>query len=298
MELRQLRCFVAAAEQLNFTRAARELGIGQSALSQQIARLEESLGVRLFDRTTRAVRLTAAGREFLPPARGTLRQAEAAEAAARSTDGTVSGRLALGMPAGLTRVDLPALLAGFQALHPEVQLTARALRSEQTLLDLRRGVIDLGLVHLREGAPPAGIGVEPIVTEDLAALVPAVHPLARRRRITVEELAAAMPTVEFVGGFELRALADEVFARAGAERQVAFEVTQGAALAGLVAAGLGTAVVPASIAPVLAGMAHCAVLGLPAGTGRRTYALAWPGEQAAASTARAFLGFVRAQPAL
>ena len=129
MELRHLRHFVALAEELHFGRAARRLSISQPPLSFSIRRLEEDLGVRLFERTSRQVRLTAAGAAFLVESRRILGQAEDARALVGRIAAGLSGRLQLGFVASMLYRGLPELLACFRRDHPGIDLALRELNS-------------------------------------------------------------------------------------------------------------------------------------------------------------------------
>lgn len=130
MELQQLRYVVAVAETNNFTRAAERCLVVQSALSHQIARLERELGARLFDRTSRRVRLTPAGTAFLPAARQCLDAAERAAAEAAAAVGLVRGRLAVGLIPTVAAVDIPAALRDFRREYPDVRISLRVGASE------------------------------------------------------------------------------------------------------------------------------------------------------------------------
>src|SRR6478609_4922414 len=123
MELQQMRYVIAVAEMNNFTRAAQRCLVVQSALSHQIARLEKELGARLFERTSRRVRLTAAGAAFLPAARQCLEAAERAAAEVAAAVGEVRGRLTVGLIPTVAAVDLPAVLRDFHGRHPKARIS-------------------------------------------------------------------------------------------------------------------------------------------------------------------------------
>src|SRR3954471_2101580 len=123
MELQQMRYVVAVAGTSNFTRAAEQCLVVQSALSHQVARLERELGARLFDRTSRRVRLTPAGEAFLPPARQCLDAAERAAAEVAAAVGEVRGRLAVGLIPTVTAADVPAALRDFRQRYPHVRIS-------------------------------------------------------------------------------------------------------------------------------------------------------------------------------
>ncbi|MGW3174234.1 LysR family transcriptional regulator [Streptomyces sp. NPDC001153] len=181
MELRQLSYFVAVAEELHFGRAAERLHIVQSAVSQQIQRLERELGAELFDRSPRRVRLTGAGERLLPEARAVLAAAERARAAVAAPAG-----LRLGTSTGLG-AHLDRVLAAFAERAPEVPVELVSLPAGERLARVAAGRLDAAFV--RSADPPAGVRVVPLWPDPLVAAVPAAHPLARQAEIELAELA-------------------------------------------------------------------------------------------------------------
>ncbi|GLY68424.1 LysR family transcriptional regulator [Amycolatopsis taiwanensis] len=182
MELRALRYFVTVAEELHFGRAAERLNIVQPAVSQQVARLERELGVRLLDRSPRRVRLTEAGRRVLDAARETLLAAERVRAAVD----TPAARVRIGTEPGLTR----RLERGIDALHehnPSFEVALVDLPVTPRLNALRRGELDLVLA--RGVVSAAGLRVLPTWSEPLCAVVSTRHPAARRVSVTLAEMA-------------------------------------------------------------------------------------------------------------
>src|SRR3954470_8793487 len=141
MELQQMRYVVAVAETSNFTRAAEQCLVVQSALSHQIARLERELGAKLFERTSRRVRLTPAGEAFLPAARQALEAAERARAEVAAAAGEVRGRLAIGPPPPVSSVDLPRLLVKYRSRYPRVQISLRSAISEEMIEQVKEGTL-------------------------------------------------------------------------------------------------------------------------------------------------------------
>jgi DNA-binding transcriptional LysR family regulator len=144
MELRHLEHFVTVAEERNFTRAARRLHLVQSALSVSIRSLERELGTRLFERTTREVRLTDAGRVLLPEARRTLDAAASAQAAVFGAQAGLRGTLRLGMMQVITAVDMVSLIARFHRERPLVNIQPKTAPggSAAMISDVRRGTLD------------------------------------------------------------------------------------------------------------------------------------------------------------
>jgi DNA-binding transcriptional LysR family regulator len=181
MELRQLAYFVTVAEELHFGRAAERLHIVQSAVSQQIQRLERELGAELFDRTPRRVRLTTAGERLLPEARTVLAAADRARAAVAPPPGLRIGT-STGLGAHLDRV-----LAAFARRAPDVPVELFSLPAAERLAQVAGGRLDAAFVRAVEPVP--GVRVLPLWADPLVAALPATHPLARRPEIGVEELA-------------------------------------------------------------------------------------------------------------
>jgi DNA-binding transcriptional LysR family regulator len=188
VELRHLRYFIAVAEELNFSRAAQRMHMAQPPLSAAIRQLERDLGVDLFLRTTREVKLTDAGRAFLQGARRTLADAErAAEDAKRAAVGEL-GRLRIAYSWSTRFETLPALGRVFRASHPDVELLAQEMWNARMPAAFASGSIDIALSLCPEIA--AELELAPIRKERLVALLPAAHPLTRADAIPLAALAA------------------------------------------------------------------------------------------------------------
>ncbi|WP_368396719.1 LysR family transcriptional regulator [Streptomyces sclerotialus] len=247
VELRQLTYVVAVAETGSFTRAAHRCFVVQSALSHQIARLEQELGTRLFERTSRRVRVTAAGEAFLGPAREALAAVERAGAEAVACGSEVRGQLSLGIIAPLTAVDLPGLLAAYRGRHPDVHVTLRARPVRDLLQQVREDALDLAFVDMGPGRLPAGLAGRELAHEDLVAIVPHGHRLADTAQATLGRLAEET-MIDMPPGSGIRRHNDTAFATAGVPRTVAFEADTMALLEELVGRGLGIGLVPAAAA--------------------------------------------------
>ncbi|MEW1660835.1 LysR family transcriptional regulator [Streptomyces sp. NPDC093707] len=272
MELQQMRYVVAVAETGGFTRAAERCQVVQSGLSHQIARLEKELGARLFDRTSRSVRLTAAGEAFLPVARQTLQAAERARAEVAAASGTVRGRLAVGAISTVSAVDLARELGAFHARYPEVRVSLRMEMSEALLAHVREGTLDVAFVGLVPGARTVGVREKVLARGELVAVVPPEHPLAGREWTTLARVARET-FVDFAAGSAARRQRDEAFRAAGLSAEVAFEVTTVELLAELVRAGLGIGMVPEASARRLTGLRTVRVRPAP----ERTERVVWSG---------------------
>jgi len=182
MELRQLRYFLTVAEELNFGRAAERLHIVQPGVSQQISRLERELGVRLFHRTTRQVRLTAAGERLLPEARAAL---DAADRVRRLAGDLATGAEAVGLRIGTSQGLGDRLDRILEATDAPVRLTARPLPDR--LAAVRSGELDAAFVRVLSEAP--GLDVHPLWSDPLVAALPAAHPLAALPKLRPAQLA-------------------------------------------------------------------------------------------------------------
>lgn len=250
MELRHLRYFVQVAEDLHFARAAARLGISQPPLSQQIRQLEEELGVRLLDRTSRRVTLTYAGTMFLEAARRTLAEAEKAATVARRAASGELGELRVGFNASAPFIaQVAAAIYAFRLRYPDVQLALSEIAGPAQVAAILADALDVGF--LRSAAPPAlpsELTATRILRERLVVATRPDHPLAGRAGLRLAE-AAAHPLVVYAsdrsGGFT-----EELFAlmrATGAEPRVAQTVREVSTLLGLVAAGVGITVVAESL---------------------------------------------------
>ena len=250
MELRHLRYFVAVAEELHVGRAARRLNIAQPPLSRQIRDLERDLGAPLFTRVPRGVELTAVGRAFLPEARLTLAQAERAQRSARRAARGESGRLRVGyVEAATYSAVLPDVLGFFRLHLPSIGLSLFEMDVVQQAEAFRDGRIDVGVLHSPPPDADRWLRVEPVYVDPLVAALPHSHRLAGRRRLALSDLAVdAFVLVPRSSG---PTLYDGVIARcsaAGFSPRVVQEAAGWHTLVGLVAAAIGVAFVPRSLA--------------------------------------------------
>ncbi|AWS43009.1 LysR family transcriptional regulator [Streptosporangium sp. 'caverna'] len=250
MEFQQMRYVVAVAETSNFTRAAEQCLVVQSALSHQIARLERELGAKLFERTSRRVRLTPAGEAFLPAARQALEAAERARAEVAAAAGEIRGRLAIGAISTVAAVDLPVVLKQFRLRHREVRISLRTSPSEELIERVRQGTLDVAFLGLPLGVRPQGVRGRELARDNLVAVVAPDHPLAGQEDVDLHRLADE-PFVDFPAGTAGRAHSDAAFAAAGVRREVAFEVTAADMMARLIRQGLGIGMLPAAFVPEL-----------------------------------------------
>ncbi|AEW98221.1 LysR family transcriptional regulator [Streptantibioticus cattleyicolor] len=287
MELRQLECFVAVAEELSFTGAAARLHVVQSAVSATIAALEGELHTRLLERTSRRVDLSDAGRALLPKARAALDAVRDARDAVDDVNGGVRGTLRVGTLSSLGSIDLPALLGRFHREHPAVSVrlaTAASCGASPGLVKaLTEGRLDLAFVSV-PGSPPPGVRWRNLTTTPLYLVVPAGHRLAERSRVTLGELADEA-FIDFPRGYGNRAVTDRAFATAGLRRNVAIEITAIGAGADFVRHGLGVALLPRGSAGPDGNLVALPITGADLNW---PISLATPGNRSASAAARAF----------
>ena len=241
----QLRCFAAVAEELHFGRAAARLNMTQPPLSRQIQVLERILDVQLLERTSRSVRLTAAGRSFLPEAQRILRLAETATHVTRQVAAGRAGVLKLGFTAASAYDFLPRLVTALRQTLPDVTLSLREMVSKDQIEELLAGRIDAALVRPPVTHPDL-IAVRALA-EPLVVALPAGNPLALRDRLTPGDLGLE-PLIAYAPN-EARYFHDLVlglFTEAGIPPRIVQQLTQIHSILALVRSALGIALVPAA----------------------------------------------------
>ncbi|AWH30689.1 LysR substrate-binding domain-containing protein [Stenotrophomonas sp. YAU14A_MKIMI4_1] len=246
IDIRPLRYFLAVAETLHFGRAAERLHVTQPPLSRQIAALERSLGVALFERDSRHVRLTPAGQRFREDARAVLASLQQACHTARQIDAGEQGELQVGFMMHAAHSSVPPLARRFMAACPQVQLRLREALPFPLLDGVLSGELDAGI-----GFAPAamrGLQMQPLLQEPLCVVVPQDHRLARRRQVAVAALAdEGLITAPAEVVPTLREAIDACFRAVGLEPRIRLEVQLQQSIVSLVAEGLGIALVPASL---------------------------------------------------
>src|ERR1700691_1188223 len=175
IELRHLRYFLAVAETLHFSKAAQTLGMAQPPLSQQIRRLEELVGHRLFDRTTRGVKLTLAGQLLAERARGTMDKVHDDLAQVRRLGRGEEGTLTVGFSGSVMFTALPAAIEAYRRRYPKVELRLRELATSAQIAALLTGTLDLAF--LRDADPSEGVQISTLLEERYVAVLPNGHPL-------------------------------------------------------------------------------------------------------------------------
>jgi DNA-binding transcriptional LysR family regulator len=249
MELRQLRYFVAVADELHFGRAAEKLHMSQPPLSVQVGRLEQELGVALFDRTTRRVALTPAGRHLQKRVHDLEIEVDSLRAEMRDYADGLTGTLTAGFVSSANYTVLPGVVRLFRSRRPQVTLELAPLTSTEQITRLRNGSLDVGIVRDDVADDDAGtLAVDVVYEERLVACLSVEHPLAGRSEVTPEEI-AEVPMISYprslMGGYVDRVAA--VFADAGAAMRVVEEVVHQETALGFVAAGVGTSILPESV---------------------------------------------------
>lgn len=241
MNVQQLAYFRAVGRVQNVTQAAEQLAMTQPALSRSLARLERELGIQLFERHGRNVRLTRFGEAFLPHAERALRELEDARRKLDDLDGTTHGTIALGFLHTLGAALVPRLVHGFKSRHPGVRFTFRQNTGALLKQQLFAGEIDLCLTSGPVANPDlAWINLG---DEDLILIVPPAHRFAKRRSMRLSE-AVSEAFISYKPDTAMRELSDDLCRAAGFTPQIAFEGDEPGTVGGFVAAGLGIAIVP------------------------------------------------------
>ena len=248
MDLRQLRYFVAVAEELHFRRAAARLCISQPPLSQQIRRLEAELDTPLFLRTRRRVELTAAGQFLLERCRPLLAEADRLPHLVRQAAKGEIGIITIGYIASTSYTLLPAALPEFRRARPDVQVELRELSTRRQLEALANQTISLGL--LRPPVNDPDIRLTPLLSERLVAVLPDTHPLAACDQIPLSSLATepfVLTPPQLSPGYSHDIL--RACSQAGFTPRAAQEADEIQTIVNLVAAGAGVSLVPESVSP-------------------------------------------------
>jgi DNA-binding transcriptional LysR family regulator len=239
--IKQLRAFVAIAEAGSFTRAAERLSVTQSALSVLIRELEYDVGIKLLDRTTRAVALTPAGRELIKPATRMLADLECAVRDARSVVERQQGQVTIGVPPLAGATFIAQIVAKLRVIHPEISVAVRDMRPDEIAAAAANGEIDYGLGSFDQTAEPLRRTV--LARQPFAVVCMADHPLALRDKVTWSDL-PPFPMVMIARDHTVRRLLDHTFGQLGQTATPAYEVYHATTAVSMVVAGLGIAVLP------------------------------------------------------
>ncbi|TFC51307.1 LysR family transcriptional regulator [Cryobacterium sp. TMT1-21] len=244
MDVRQFEFFSAVAGELSFTRAAERLTIAQSAVSAGVRALEGELGVELFDRSRRQIRLTSTGELLLPKVRDALDAVNEVRDVAQETTRAITGSIVIGLMTSVTLVNVPRLLGHFRTGHRGVDVRLRAARRGSAGLvdELVSGELDLAFLALSGPAPAPLIAVR-IASSPMVLVVPDGHRLASARTVTLDDLVAE-EFIDLPPGYASRQIVDDAFAAAGIERRITIEVSDIGTAAEYVTNGLGVALLP------------------------------------------------------
>ena len=249
MELRHLRCFVAVAEELNFTRAAKRLHTAQPWLSQQIIQLEESVGTKLLERSKHEVKVTAAGRVFLRDCREILQKIDQSVELAVKVAHAEVGELSVGLspPAEvLVMPKLPIIMNEVKGVTAQLH----CMSTPQQIAALRRYTIDVGF--LRGPVEEPDLLSEEVLREEIVVVLPANHRLAKTKRVSVQML-RDLPciTISRNAGWPLRDIVSSLYKQADLRVRAAQEAEGVYGHLNMVAAGLGFALLPEYVKSIL-----------------------------------------------
>jgi DNA-binding transcriptional LysR family regulator len=247
MELRHLRTIVAVAQHRSLTRAGEELFLTQSAISQQIRRLEKELGIEVFRRTSRSVELTTEGKVILGYAQRVLSEVDGMHSELEEITGLLRGQLRIGGVYPTGPYDLFGMLAEFRAAHPGVAVHMVEDTQDGVLEALRADELDCAFTALDPDALGDEFAATLLWEEEIVVALPLGHRLCARPRVTLQELAAE-DLIAYRDNSALRRRLERTMAELGLEPRNAFICTEMAAVRGLASKGLGIAVIPRSVA--------------------------------------------------
>ena len=278
MELRHLRYFVGVADELSFTKAAQKLHVAQPALSRQIRQLEEEVGVALFERSRRSVRLTEAGQVFLGEARSLLAQSAQAVRAAQATGLAGRGSLNIGYVWGLFHSLVPAAVARFRQAFPDVAVNLFDLTATEQVAALMAGRLDAGFVGFAQELDAAGLAKQKVGACTMVAALPRSHRAARKSTVTLSALAQEFFFVISEQNYPgASRLVMEACAEAGFRPKILQTAERGHTILSLVAGNCGVALLPEP----LRALPHPGVVFRPlARPTRSDFFLAWQADRA------------------
>jgi DNA-binding transcriptional LysR family regulator len=249
MEIRHLRYFIAVAELRNFTKAAEASFVAQSALSQQISRLEHELGAPLFVRGKRGAELTPAGELLLPHARRIVADEAWARAEMRSYLGLEKGRLTIGMiQTSASGVDVVGTVAEFSQRYPGIELHIVDQTTAELLEGVRRGPLDLAVVGIGPDELPDGLESRQLAVEPLVGVVSEKLADGLVGPVSIADLLGRGRLIQFAAGTGIRRHVDAAMRRAGLEASSPLELNQASDLVVFAALGLGVTIVPRTLA--------------------------------------------------
>jgi DNA-binding transcriptional LysR family regulator len=243
-DIRHIRAFFAVAKLGNFTRAAGKLHMSQPALTVQIRRLEESLGVRLFDRTKRQVALTQVGRDLMKPLEQVLADLDMVEKTSQDMKSVRRGRVKIAALPSLSAGLIPLTIRHFTAKHPDIDVHLNDVLAEKVLQLVKAEEVDFG-IGSRLG-PDRDIEVTALLTDRLCALFPEDHALAKRRFLALRDI-VAFPLILMAEGSSVRTFLENILERQKLEFSLVCQSNYMSTAVGLVRAGLGVCILPESV---------------------------------------------------
>ena len=243
--LRELEAFLGVARLGNFTRAAKALNMSQPALTVRIRHLEEALGVRLLDRTTRSVALTQIGREFLPVVARVLGEIDAVAVNARDVAGRRRGVVTVAALPSAASTLLPAIIAAFKARHRGIVVRLRDGVAQRVTALVKSGEADFGIGSPTKRDPE--LRCSPLLSDPMSAVFPPGHPFEQRAAVRLEDL-LTVPLILMDSEYSVRTPVDQAFESIGKGVAPAYEASYVSTALGLVKAGLGVAVLAYSAA--------------------------------------------------
>jgi DNA-binding transcriptional LysR family regulator len=247
MELRHLRTIVAVAEHGSFTKAAEELHLAQSAISQQIRRLEAELGMEVFRRSSRKVEVTAEGQVILDHAYRVLGEVDDMHSQLAELTGLLKGRLSIAGVYPFGRFDLYGVLADFRAEHPGVEIHMVEYTQDEVLAKLRTDELDAAFTSVDTDELGDEFAATLVWEEEFVVATKPDHPIAKLGHVTLERMAQE-PIVAYRDNSALRRRLEALFGKRGLEPRNAFVCTEMGAVRELASTGLGVAMLPRSIA--------------------------------------------------
>ncbi|EED2030367.1 LysR family transcriptional regulator [Listeria monocytogenes] len=245
MELRQLKYFMEVARVEHMTKASENIHVAQSAVSRQITKLEEELGVHLFDRVGRNMQLTSVGQDFLKQAAIALNELQKAEALVTEYTDPAKGTVRVGLPNSLSTKVLPSVISTFREKYPQITYQFMEGTNEELTEMLLSGVLDMTFLS---PVPESSEQIEAIrfFDEKLKLIVPKTHPLAENFTVSLKELASEK-FVLYPEDFDLYKIVTKAANKKGFEPQIAFQSRDFYTIQGLVGAGLGISILPEMI---------------------------------------------------
>ncbi|MCS7463948.1 LysR family transcriptional regulator [Paenibacillus doosanensis] len=286
MEWQQLEYFRAVAKTEHFTKAAEQLAISQPALSRSITKLEEELGVALFDRIGRSVQLNRYGKLFLRRVDRALQEIQDGADELRQMKDPYTGTVSLAFLMTFGLSVLPEVISSFNRRYPQVEFALYQNPTTSIIEQLVQSEVDLCIVGPLDSMK--GIAWHKLIEEELFVYVPAAHRLAEAKAVALAELADE-PFIGFKRGYGMRTLTDRFCAQSGFEPSIRFEGDDVATVAGLVSSGLGVALIP-SFSGIDPGKIRRLRVSQP--QCRREIGLAWMKDRTLSPAAELFRSFI------